>query len=148
MSSVQVRPARPADVEGWRRLYAAYGAFYAVDDVPLERVWGWIHDAEHEVEALVAERDGSLVGLAHVRSFARPLDGSVGGYLDDLFVAPEARGTGAADALLAAVRAMAVERGWSVVRWITAPDNHRAHAVYHRVATRTPWLTYDLPVGD
>lgn len=144
MSTVQVRSARPDDQERWGALYTAYATFYEQDSVDLALVWGWILDPGHEVEALVAERDGELVGLAHVRPFARPLAGSVGGWLDDLFVDPAARGTGVVDALLDCVRARAVERGWSVVRWITADDNHRAQAVYDRVAARTAWVTYDL----
>ena len=47
------------------------------------------------------------VGLAHFRPFARPLAASIGGFLDDLFVAPEARGSGAAQALIEAVAATA-----------------------------------------
>ena len=39
--------------------------------------------------------------------------------------------------------AMARERGWSVVRWITADDNYRGRGVYDRVAKRTMWITYD-----
>ena len=40
--------------------------------------------------------------------------------------------------------ALARERGWSVVRWITAEDNATAQRLYDRHATRTPWVTYDL----
>jgi ribosomal protein S18 acetylase RimI-like enzyme len=88
--------------------------------------------------------DGRLIGLAHFRPFARPLSATTGGFLDDLFVAPEARGSGAAEALLAELKAIAGQRGWSVVRWITAEDNARARALYDRVATQTQWVTYDL----
>src|SRR6266567_3308763 len=53
--------------------------------------------------------------------------------LEDLFVAPEARGKGAADALIEAVAERARRHGAPVVTWLTAPDNHRAQAVYNRV---------------
>lgn len=142
-----VRPARADDHDQWRRLYRGYADFYRVDqtDEMAERVWGWVTDPAHEVEALVAEEgDGRLVGLAHYRPFARPLSASVGGFLDDLFVDPGSRGTGAADLLLEELRAVATVRGWTVVRWITADDNHRARGMYDRVATRTMWVTYDL----
>lgn len=45
------------------------------------------------------------------------------------FVEPAARGSGAAQALLGALRGEARLRGWSVVRWITAEDNYRARAM-------------------
>ena len=87
---------------------------------------------------------GRPVGLAHFRPFARPLAASIGGFLDDLFVAPEARGSGAAQALIEAVAARGRERGWTVIRWITAEDNYRGRSVYDRVAQKTKWLTYEI----
>jgi ribosomal protein S18 acetylase RimI-like enzyme len=100
------------------------------------------------VDGFVAvDEAGRVAGLAHVRPFARPLSATVGGFLDDLYVDEQARGTGAVDALLQALQELAVERGWSVVRWITADDNFRARAKYDRVAVRTTWVTYDMPPG-
>ncbi|MFD6371161.1 GNAT family N-acetyltransferase [Streptomyces roseolus] len=131
-------------------MYRGYADFYRVEqsEEAAALVWSWLHDAGHEVEGLVAEGpDGRLVGLAHFRAFARPLSASVGGWLDDLFVDPASRGTGAADLLLAALRGIGAERGWSVVRWITADDNHRARSKYDQVATRTMWVTYDMATG-
>lgn len=145
--SVAIRPIEAADREAWERLYAGYAAFYKVEQTPemRARVWSWIADPTHEVEGVVAvDASGTPVGLAHFRRFARPLSASTGGFLDDLFVDPAARGLGAADALLAWLRDEGRRRGWSVIRWITAEDNYRARAVYDRVAARTPWVTYDI----
>ena len=146
----RVRPLAAGDRERWRVLYAAYAAFYRVEqtDEQAERTWGWLLDRAHEVEAdvVVYEAD-RVVGLAHVRPFARPLSATVGGFLDDLHVDEQVRGSGAADALLRALRERAVERGWSVVRWITADDNYRARGKYDQVAVRTTWVTYDMPPG-
>ncbi len=150
MSQITVRAARPEDFPQWRVLYRGYADFYKVEQTEeaAATVWSWVNDPAHEVNALVAEdADGRLLGLAHYRPFARPLSATVGGFLDDLFVAPESRGSGAADLLLAALREIAAERGWSVVRWITADDNHRARSKYDQVATRTMWVTYDMAPG-
>jgi len=143
---MQIRRPRASDRAQWGELYAGYAAFYGVEqtDEMRERVWGWIHDPAHEVEALVAEADGRLVGMAHFRPFARPLSASTGGFLDDLFVAPESRGSGAAPALIDALAAEGRARGWSVVRWITADDNARARALYDKMAAATRWVTYDM----
>ena len=148
MSATQptVRALRADDRDAWRELYRGYAAFYEQSDAMLETTWGWLLDPDHEVEGLVAEDGGRVIGLAHFRPFSRPLAASVGGYLDDLFVAPDARGSGAADALLEGVREIAQDRGWTVVRWITADDNHRARSKYDQVATRTMWVTYEMPV--
>jgi GNAT superfamily N-acetyltransferase len=141
-----VRP-EPGHRDAWERLYTAYAEFYRVEQTPAmrERVWGWIHDRDHELEALIAlGAAGEPIGLAHFRPFARPLSATTAGFLDDLFVEPQARGSGAAPALIAAVAEEGRRRGWSVIRWITAEDNYRARAVYDRLALRTGWVTYDL----
>ena len=97
------------------------------------------------MEGLAAEApDGRAVGLAHFRAFARPSRAATGGFLDDLFVDPAFRGGRVADALIEHLSEIGRERGWSVVRWITADDNYRARGVYDRLAQRTMWVTYDL----
>ncbi|MFD7630286.1 GNAT family N-acetyltransferase [Streptomyces sp. NPDC059851] len=150
-AGMKVRAVRAEDFDQWRALYRGYADFYRVEQTEemAGRVWSWVNDPDHEVQALVAEdADGRLVGLAHYRPFARPLSATVGCFLDDLFVDPAERGSGAADLLLARLRGIAAERGWSVVRWITAEDNYRARGKYDQVATRTPWVTYDMAPGS
>ncbi len=144
-----VRVVRPESAHRaeWERLYAGYAEFYNVAQTPEMRatVWSWITDPSHEVECLLAvDEAGKPIGLAHFRAFARPLAASTGGYLDDLFVEPAQRGGGAARALIGAVAEIGRERGWSVVRWLTADDNYRARTLYDKVAKRTHWITYDL----
>ncbi len=145
---VTTRPVTPADRSGWDPLYAGYAELYRVDQTTVmrDRVWSWLMDPAHPVTGFVAEAENGLIGLAHCRPFARPLSATTGGYLDDLFVAPASRGTGAAEALVAAVRTHGVAQGWSVIRWITAEDNARARALYARIATQTRWVTYDIPL--
>lgn len=143
------RPSRDdaRDIDAWRRLYRGYADFYRVPmtDEHLGLVWDWIHDAMHEVDALVArDESGAIVGLAHFRPFARPLAGATGLFLDDLFVDPAARGQAVGALLIEAVADEARRRGCTLVRWITADDNHRARTLYDRLATRTMWVTYDL----
>ena len=147
-----VRHVRRDEFEAWTRLYRGYAAFYKwpTSDDHQRQIWGWIHD-ETLVEALVAapvdddgNEIGEIQGLAHLREWVRPLRGVKCGYLDDLFVDPDHRGSGAVDALYDAMRAIAVERDWPVIRWTTGDDNYRARAVYDKLATRTMWITYDM----
>lgn len=147
MTDIIIRPLHPDDRAQWDALYQGYAAFYDVEQTAEMRdtVWNWLHDRSKEPRGLVAAQvDGTLVGLAHFRPFARPLSATTGCFLDDLFVSPDARGSGAADALIEAVRVIAVGEGWSVVRWITADNNYRGRGVYDRVATKTHWVTYDI----
>ena len=145
-ASVTVVRPEPADQEAWRRLYNGYAEFYRVPmtDDKAAVVWSWLMDPDHVVKGFLAKANGSVVGLAHIREMPRPLHGKYGGFLDDLFVAPEARGTGAVEALYDAMKQLARERGWDSVRWITAENNYRARAVYDRVATKTQWVTYEI----
>ncbi len=144
------RPARPADREAWEELFGGYCDFYerASTAERRDRVWGWTQAGT--ICCLLAvsadSPDGGAVGLAHVRPCPSPLRGAMTGYLDDVFVTPEARGTGAFEALMEGIRTCAVAEGWEVVRWITAADNARARGAYERVSTRTEWVTYQLDV--
>ena len=143
-----VRPVAQTDKAAWEVLYRGYAKFYGVDQTQemRDRVWGWITDPDHEVNCFVAEQDGMLIGLTHYRPFFSPLSANVKGFLDDLFVDPTSRGSGAAQALIEAVSAKGREKGWAVIRWITAEDNYRARGVYDKLATRTGWVTYDIPL--
>lgn len=143
---MEIRPPAENDRAAWEQLYEGYAGFYKVTQTPQMRatVWGWLQDPGHGTQGLVAVADGRLIGLAHFRAFARPLSASTGGFLDDLFVDPEARGAGIAAALIAGVAAEGRKQGWTVIRWITAEDNDRARGLYDRVANLTKWLTYDI----
>jgi GNAT superfamily N-acetyltransferase len=142
-----VRKVEDNEFFTWLDLYVGYGEFYErpVTDEKALLVWSWITDPGNELEAYFAiDDDGAPVGVAHVREFVRPLDGSKGLYLDDLFVAPDARGEGAGTQILEFLRDAARDRGLSVVRWITAKDNETARRLYDAVAQKTKWVTYDL----
>ena len=146
MSEVKIIPLAPHHRADWEALYAGYATFYKVTQTPEMRatVWSWIMDPAHETKALVAEdASGRAIGLAHYRPFARPLSASTGGFLDDLFVAPGQRGQRVADSLIEALAEIGRQRGWSVLRWITADDNYRGRGVYDRLAKRSFWITYD-----
>lgn len=147
---MQVRALADRDHHQWASLYRDYAATsrapILLSDDRFSTLWSWLMDPGHEVQGLTVEAaHGDLVGLAHFRPFARPLVAGVGCFLDDLFVASAARGTGAVDLLLAHLQQVAATNGWDVVRWTTAEDNARARAAYDRVATRTDRVTYEMP---
>jgi GNAT superfamily N-acetyltransferase len=149
MTEILVRPLRPEDRAQWDVLYQGYATFYNVSQTAemRDRVWSWLQDDSKDPRGLVAvQANGTLIGLAHFRPFPRPLSATTGCFLDDLFVSPAARGTGAADALIENIRTIAASEGWSVVRWITAENNYRGRGVYDRVAMKTNWVTYDIKI--
>ena len=144
------RPPEAADFDAWRDLYRQYCDFYRVDFSAglAETVWSWLHDLQHVLEGRVVELDGELVALAHFREVPEPLSGAHGGFLDDLFVEPNARGHGIGEVLIDDIVAIAVSRDWTGVQWLTADDNYPARRIYDRVANRTMWLTYEAKMPD
>jgi ribosomal protein S18 acetylase RimI-like enzyme len=119
------------------------------DEAHLDHVATLLVTPGSGVDALVAEDDaeddaGRVVGFAHYRSHPDTFSSARDWYLDDLFVAEDARGHGAATALIEALveRARADGSG-GTLRWITAATNERAQRVYDRVARRTTWVTYE-----
>lgn len=147
---VTVRPIAETDRAAWAELYRGYRDFYNKPPNPAvyDTVWQWLMDPAHETRGLVAELDGSLVGLGHFRRFARPIDGGSGIYLDDLFTSQAARGHGAGTAILHRLAEIARDEGATLVRWITAADNTTARSVYDRLTKQTPWVTYDLAPAE
>ena len=146
---MNIRPVTADDHEAWRELFRAYGIFYETtfSDEVFDGVWAWLMDPGHEVHAIVAERDGELLDFAHIRRLWDTFTAGPGWFLDDLYVAPEHRGTGVARALIERGYADAEAAGGGTFRWITAADNETAQLLYDRIATRADWVVYEKELG-
>ena len=145
--TVSVRAIQAADFEQWRRMFAAYIAFYEaeIDDemfrITFDRLLSDEAGTHAGLVAVGPDRE-TLVGLAHVlfhRSTWSPT-GYV--YLEDLFVSPESRGTGAGRALIEATYAHADALGATRTYWATQHFNETARRLYDRVATVSPFVQY------
>ncbi len=146
MSNISVRPIEARDESAWRDLWAQYGAFYKADftEPQTATVWRWLLDQEHSTNGWVAELDGRVVGFALMRSHSDTFTGGPAWFLDDLFTDPSARGHGVATALITALRSHADANGGGTISWITGDDNSTAQSVYNKLATRRPWVTYEM----
>lgn len=148
-----IRPVADADRPAWQPLWDGYNAFYgrqgptALPAEISETTWRRFLDPSEPVFALVAERDGRLVGLAHYlfhRSTTRlePVC-----YLQDLFTAPEARGSGVGRALIERVYAEAAAAGSRRVYWQTQAGNTAGRLLYDRVARHLGFIVYSRELG-
>lgn len=147
--AVSVYPLMDDDRGQWEVLYQGYAEFYQVpmNDQILDIVWGWIHDDDNPFFGLIAkDENGNALGLMHCRQMASPLRGALVGFLDDLFVTPEARGQGVVEELYAALKQLGRQQGWPFIRWITAENNYRGRAVYDKLSDKTHWVTYQMQV--
>lgn len=137
------------DREQWEQLYYGYAEFYKVpmNKQILDTVWSWIFDESNQFYAIIAkDESGNALGLMHYRAMQSPLRGAEVGFLDDLFIKPECRGLGVVEILFKTLNESAKNKGWSIVRWITADNNYRGRGVYDKLAEKTHWLTYQMPV--
>lgn len=99
------------------------------------------------VQLLARDAQGRPSGFATVFWSYDTTEACRIGIMNDLFVAPEARGRGFADALIAACAELCRARRIPRLDWVTAQDNLRAQAVYDRVgARRERWQNYTLRV--
>jgi GNAT superfamily N-acetyltransferase len=147
--AVQVRPLGDKDFFPWLDLFSGYSEFYESEltDEKALRVWSWIIDKNHPLEGAVAlDDDGNLIGFAHYREFPRTLTANRGLFLDDLFVAPDARHTGAGRALVEYTKDYARQHRLTQIALITAADNKTAQKLYDEVGKRTDWVTYEIDV--
>jgi len=133
-------------------LVRAYCDFYAVSpsDEELHSLSrALIADPEREgVQLLARDADDRAVGFATIFWSWATTSAERIGVMNDLFVAPEARGSGTAEALIEACRVECAAHGAGKLTWQTATDNERAMKVYDRVgATRESWVDYWLPVS-
>jgi ribosomal protein S18 acetylase RimI-like enzyme len=128
---VNVRPATEADFNTLRELYREFSSERPPPSYrPLDwdKEWAEIEEIVRGETALLAEEDGSAVGLALAR---RKADGT--GYLSDLYVRPQARRRGVARKLL---REVVQRLGVDVISLDVDVDNQEARALYERLGFR------------
>ena len=132
-------------------LIRAYLDFYEVnpsDESMLALSRSLLADPELEgVQFIARDEERRAIGFASLFWTWATTRGGRLGVMNDLYVAPQARGSGAAEALIEACRARCEQRGAVALEWQTAGDNHRAQAVYDRVGGQKSdrWLDYTLP---
>jgi len=148
MSDLIIRPVARADHERWLPLWEGYNAFYgrsgqtALAPEITAMTWSRFLDGYEPVHALVAERDGALLGLVHFLYHRSTTAIGPTCYLQDLFTAAAARGQGVGRALIEAVYARAAEAGATRVYWLTHETNHAAMRLYDQVAERSGFVMY------
>ncbi|MEN3298114.1 GNAT family N-acetyltransferase [Pseudonocardia sp.] len=96
--------------------------------------------------AHVAVRDDVVVGCALWFLNFSTWEGVHGIYLEDLYVQPAHRGAGLGKALLAALAALCVERGYARLEWSVLDWNAPSIAFYRAIGAvgMDGWTTYRL----
>jgi len=129
-----VRGAGSRDLESLLPLVEAFQAF---ERIPFEiesarRNLGQLLENPRLGQALIAELAGRPIGYA-ILTYGYDLEfGGMDAYLTDLFIAEAERGRGRGRWLLGEVERAALAAGVQALHLMVAPQNHRAHHIYHR----------------
>jgi len=143
-----VRAVSRADFAQWLPLWLGYNTFYgragptALPESITQTTWARFFDAYEPMHALVAERDGRLLGLCHYLFHRSTTSIEPTCYLQDLFTAAAARGQGIGAALIDACAGRAREAGATRLYWLTHESNETARRLYDRVAARSGFIVY------
>ena len=141
---IKIRPLRVDERADWEPLWRGYLDFYktTLPQQTYETTWARLHDPSEPMWLLGAYVDGKLLGIVHYLYHRSCW--SVGDYcyLQDLFVAADARGQGVGAALIKEVETIARVAGASRIYWLTKEDNVAARALYDKLADRSGFIQY------
>jgi len=143
-----VRSVERADFDRWRPLWDGYNAFYgrsgdtALAPEITATTWERFFDPYEPMSALVAEQDGTLLGMTHYLLHRSTTSLLPSLYLQDMFTTAEARGKGVGRALIEAVYAAARAQGLPRVYWQTHETNATAMQLYDRIAEKSGFIVY------
>jgi GNAT superfamily N-acetyltransferase len=143
--TTSIRPLRAGDKAEWRRMWTGYLEFYKTsvpEEVYASTFARLLGDDPQDFHGLIAEQGGKPVGLTHYlfHRHCWRIENVI--YLQDLYVDPAARGTGAGRALIEAVYAAAGAAGCPTVYWLTQDFNAVGRRLYDRIAKVTPFIKY------
>jgi GNAT superfamily N-acetyltransferase len=146
---MRVRPLEPKDEADWRRLWALYLAFYAVDlpAAVTQATWERLMRPGSGVLGLIAEQDGRVVGLAQAVIHANTWFPGDICYLEDMIVDEAARGQGIGHALISHLTEQCRANGWGRLYWMTRADNATARRLYDRFTPADDFVRYRIEVG-
>ncbi len=146
MSDVTVRPAIRSDAAFILAMIRELARFEKAENAVRATVADLERDGWGETprfEALIAEQAGAPVGFALYFHNSSTWEGRSGLYLEDLYVRPEARRSGAGRRLMARLAAIAVERGCPRLD-LSVLDWNPARRFYARlgISRMEEWLPY------
>ena len=134
-----IRSATPADIATIRQFIIDLAVYEREPDA-VKATEVDLHTALFGVqpiaEAVLAEHEGSPVGLAVFFTSFSTWEGRGGLYLEDLFVQPAARGLGIGKALLVHLAGVAVARGYARFQWQVLDWNAPAIGFYEALGAK------------
>jgi GNAT superfamily N-acetyltransferase len=149
---IAVRDATAADttlILGFIRGLAEYERLLHEVTASVADIEAALFDAQPRAFCDIAEQDGVAVGFAFWFYNFSTFEGRCGIYLEDLFVIPEARGTGAGLALMRRLAQRCRDEDLRRLEWQVLDWNAPTIAFYDRLgaSAKSEWITRSL-CGD
>jgi len=150
--TVHIRPVEPDDVAVVVELVhelAAYEKEPQSCHLTVDQLTTALFGEQPALFGHVALSEGGIVGFAlWFRNFST-WNGVHGIYLEDLYVRPAERGSGAGRALLETLAEVCVQRGYARLEWWVLDWNSPAHGFYRRLGAEPmdDWTVWRL-TGD
>lgn len=144
--TVELRDATPSDKSDFCRLWQGFCDGYGLTLAPevSNFTWARLLDPGNALTARLACIDGVPQGFAihqhHPSTWVLGDDG----YLEDLFVAPQARGQGLGRALIEDLVAIGRARGWRRLYWLTEIGNSTARRLYDQFCDNDGHIRYRM----
>ncbi|ALJ19427.1 GCN5 family acetyltransferase [Microbacterium sp. No. 7] len=144
-----LRPARPGDEPGILACIRALAVYEREPDAvenTEQMLTAALFGDDPRAFAHVVEREGRVEGIALWFLTYSTWTGRHGIWLEDLFVYEEHRGRGYGKALISALAALCVERGYSRLEWTVLDWNAPSIAFYRSIgaAPMDEWTTQRL----
>jgi GNAT superfamily N-acetyltransferase len=142
-SAIRIAPLQLAERARWAQLWSEYQRFYGVElpAAVTEATWRRLH--EGRVHGLGAhDSAGHLIGIVHFLYHEDTWSTVPACYLQDLYVAPAARGTGCGRMLIEAVAEASRKAGANSPYWLTHQSNAVARQLYDRLAQNQGFIQY------
>jgi GNAT superfamily N-acetyltransferase len=142
-----IRGLKKQDWDAWLPLWHGYVSFYRAElsEETTRSTFGRLcGEADGMFGFLALSESGDGIGLAHCLVHPTTWSRRPYCYLEDLYVAPEARGSDLGRALLEEAKRASEARGAGRLYWHTQQYNGRARSLYDQVGRPTSFVVYEM----
>ncbi|AOA59050.1 GNAT family N-acetyltransferase [Acinetobacter larvae] len=147
-TQLRVTPVTAEDFSAWLPYWQLYQQFYKVNlsQQITAQTWQRFFDEHSPVYCAVARQGEQVLGFVHYVFHASTWAVEDFCYLEDLFVAPEARGQQVGKHLIEYVQQQAREQHCARLYWHTQESNKTAQRLYDWVAEKPGVIEYRMPL--
>ena len=148
-NTISIRPATPDDISQIRQFVLELAIYEKAEHevvATVKDIEASLFSATSSAKALICEMNGEPIGFSvYFFSYSTWL-GKHGLYLEDLYISPAARGSGAGKQMLRHLARIACESGCGRFEWSVLDWNEPAIGFYESIgaSAQSEWVRYRL----